>query len=107
LLLLVELGPGLLCLQLQSDGVEFGKHGSRVDLIAFLGVHADDPAITVESQRDLTKIDIAVEDDFPCLSFRHRTRPAMQSKGPDNRWQAFSFRESRRTGIGCRMLRLN
>jgi hypothetical protein len=65
LLLLVELGLGLLCLQLQSHGVEFGKHGSRVDLIAFLGVHADDPAIAVESQRDLTKIDIAVEDDFP------------------------------------------
>jgi hypothetical protein len=105
LLLLVELGPGLLCLQLQSDGVEFGKHGSRVDLIAFLGVHADDPAI-VESQRDLTKIDIAVEDDFP-FAFPSPHPPSDAVKGPDNRWQAFSFRESRRTGIGCRMLRLN
>jgi hypothetical protein len=42
-----------------------------VDLIAFLGVHADDPAI-VESQRDLTKIDIAGRTISARL-FRHRT----------------------------------
>jgi hypothetical protein len=82
LLLLVELGPGLLCLQLQSHGVEFGKHGSRVDLIAFLGVHADDPAIAVESQRDLTKIDIAVEDDFPLPAFPSPHPPSDAVKRP-------------------------
>jgi hypothetical protein len=82
LLLLVELGLGLLCLQLQSHGVEFGKHGSRVDLIAFLGVHADDPAIAVESQRDLTKIDIAVEDDFPFARLSVTAPPSDAVKRP-------------------------